>query len=83
MKKDWYKSKKLITALLTALFVIITDTFGIPIDPETYWALVAVVSSYIVGQSAVDASKEKAKGQVETKVVEVEAVSKENDKLLP
>lgn len=81
MRKDWYKSKKLLTALLTALFVILTDTFNIPIDTETYWALVGVVSSYIIGQSAVDASKERGKAEVEAKVVETETIKEvENNK---
>lgn len=83
MKKDWYKSKKLVTTALTLLFVILTDTLGIPVDTETYWAVVGIVSSYILGQSAVDASKEKASAQVEAKVIEVEAKAVETDKFLP
>lgn len=63
--KEWYKSKKLMLALGSLGLVILTDVFNVPIDPETYWAMVGIVSSYILGQSAVDFSEKKALGQPE------------------
>lgn len=65
MKKDWWKSKKLGTALGALVFVILTDVLAVPIDEQTFWALVAVLSSYILGQGAVDVAKEKKKDEPE------------------
>ncbi|AGY46834.1 hypothetical protein Blastoid_35 [Bacillus phage Blastoid] len=65
MKKDWWKSKKLGTALGALVFVILTDVLAIPIDEQTFWALVTVLSSYILGQGAVDVVKEKKKDEPE------------------
>jgi uncharacterized membrane protein YuzA (DUF378 family) len=60
MNKNWYKSKKLWTLVGTLGFVILTDTLGVPIDEETYWAVVGIASSYILGQAHVDAKKVEA-----------------------
>ncbi|QKN88224.1 holin [Bacillus phage Novomoskovsk] len=65
MKKDWWKSKKLGTAFGALVFVILTDVLAIPIDEQTFWALVTVLSSYILGQGAVDVVKEKKKDEPE------------------
>ncbi|AGE61024.1 holin [Bacillus phage Riggi] len=65
MKKDWWKSKKLGAALGALVFVILTDVLSVPIDEQTFWALVTVLSSYILGQGAVDVVKEKKKDEPE------------------
>lgn len=64
MNKQWFKSKKLWTAVGTLGFVILTDTFGVPIDQETYWVIVGIASSYILGQSHVDAKKVEQEGEI-------------------
>lgn len=66
INKEWYKSKKLWTAVGSIGLVILTDVFAVPIDPETYWAVVGIATSYILGQSAVDFSEKKAIGTIET-----------------
>lgn len=78
--KEWYKSKKLMLALGSLGLVILTDVFNVPIDPETYWAMVGIVSSYILGQSAVDFSEKKALGQPEKVKVEAE-IKDDNDSI--
>jgi len=48
-------SRKLWVAVCSLLLVIITDVAGVDISPEIYWAIVGIVSSYLLGQSIVDA----------------------------
>jgi len=54
---DKLKSRKLVVAVMSALFIVLTDGFGVDLQPETYWSLIAVASAYIFGQSYVDAKK--------------------------
>lgn len=72
MNKEWMKSKKLWTAVGSLGFVILTDVFGIPIDTETYWAVIGIASSYILGQSHVDAKKATAEAEIEKEVIKAE-----------
>lgn len=64
MRKEWYKSKKLWTAVGSLVFVILTDTLGVPIDSETYWVIVGIATSYILGQAHVDAKTAQAEGEI-------------------
>lgn len=72
MNNEWMKSKKLWTAIGTLGFVILTDTLGVPIDSETYWAVVGIASSYILGQSHIDAKKVVAEAEIQKEVIKVE-----------
>lgn len=53
MASKW-ASRKLWTLIGTALFVILTDVLDVPINEETYWSIVGIASSYILGQGFVD-----------------------------
>ncbi|QFG05176.1 hypothetical protein 056SW001B_34 [Bacillus phage 056SW001B] len=59
--KSWYKSKKLWTAVGSVGFLVLTDVFNVPIDEQTYWAVVGVATAYILGQSHVDAKEKQSK----------------------
>lgn len=69
INKKWFKSKKLWTAIGTLGFVILTDTLGVAIDSETYWAVVGIASSYILGQAHVDAKQVQAEGEFEKEAI--------------
>lgn len=56
-KRSKWASRKLWTLIGSALFVILTDIFEVPIDEETYWAVVTLAVSYILGQGYVDAKR--------------------------
>lgn len=75
MNKQWYKSKKLWTTLGTLGFVILTDTLGVPIDQETYWAIVGIASSYVLSQGFVDGKKVEAEKPAQK--IEAEIVNKD------
>jgi hypothetical protein len=57
-KQSKWASRKLWTLLGTALFVILTDVLGLKIEQETYWAIVSLAVSYILGQGYVDGKKQ-------------------------
>jgi hypothetical protein len=56
-KRSKWASRKLWTLLGSALFVVLTDILNIKIDEETYWAIVTLAVSYILGQGYVDGKK--------------------------
>lgn len=56
-KRSKWASRKLWTLIGSALFVILTDIFEVPIDEETYWAVVTLAVSYILGEGYVDAKR--------------------------
>ncbi|MFO7296573.1 MAG: hypothetical protein C0P72_011210 [Clostridia bacterium] len=56
-KHSKWASRKLWTLIGSALFVILTDIFEVPIDEETYWAVVTLAVSYILGEGYVDAKR--------------------------
>lgn len=60
-KRSKWASRKLWALIGSALFVILTDIYDIPIDEETYWAVVTLVVSYILGQGYVDAKQAEKK----------------------
>jgi hypothetical protein len=47
-------SKKLTLAITSVVFIILTEKLGIDIDFEQLIAIVTIIVSYILGQSAVD-----------------------------
>ncbi len=53
-KLKTFVSKKLLVALLTAIFLVINNNLSHPLDPETVKNLIDVILAYLVGQSAVD-----------------------------
>ena len=56
-KRSKWASRKLWTLLGSALFVILTDILNIKIDEDTYWAVVTLAASYILGQGYADGKK--------------------------
>lgn len=50
-------SRKFIMAAAAFLFVVLTDTLGVNVNPDTYWAVIGVATSYIAGEAAVDIVK--------------------------
>jgi len=54
VRKNPLKSRKFWMAVFGVVFVIITETFGVEIPEDAYWAIVAVIIGYIIGESAVD-----------------------------
>jgi len=56
-KRSKWASRKLWTLIGSALFVILTDIFEVPIDEETYWVVVTLAVSYILGEGYVDAKR--------------------------
>lgn len=59
MKNTKWRSRKLWVAVGTVGFVVLTDVLGVNIDSDTYWSVVTLAATYIVGQSAVDVQKNK------------------------
>lgn len=53
------KSRKFLSALFSALFIVLNEGLGTPIDREAYAWITGVVISYIVGESFIDASAAK------------------------
>lgn len=47
-------SKKLTLAITSVVFIILTEKLGIDIDFEQLTAIVTIIVSYILGQSAID-----------------------------
>lgn len=54
-------SKKLTLAVTSVLFLLLTEFLEVQIDFESLLAIVAVIVSYIIGQSCVDIQKIKVK----------------------
>ncbi len=48
------KSRKFLSALFSAIFIILNEGLGTPIDREAYAWLTGVVTAFILGESYVD-----------------------------
>ena len=51
------KSRKFWIAVASALFILLTEGLGIDIDQQVYWAVAAIVLSYIFGEAYIDARR--------------------------
>ena len=56
-RKHWLLSRKFWLAVLTALTMILSDSFGLEIDPEIMVAIILPVVAYILGESYIDAKQ--------------------------
>jgi hypothetical protein len=54
-RKHWLLSRKFWIAVVTALTMILADTLGLELDPETVVAIILPVVAYILGEAYVDA----------------------------
>jgi len=59
--KSKLSSRKFWVAVASALFVMLTEGFGINIDPAVYWSVVGIATAYIVGETAVDIARKEKK----------------------
>ena len=50
-------SRKFWIAFLSAIFIVLTEGLGWNVPQETYWAVVALATAYIFGESYVDSRK--------------------------
>lgn len=57
MKK--FLSRKFLLALAGILFIIVTQMLGVQIDEESYYTVVGAVIAYIIGETVVDATRNK------------------------
>lgn len=48
------KSRKFLSALFSAIFIILNEGIGTPIDREAYAWITGVVTAFILGESYVD-----------------------------
>jgi uncharacterized membrane protein len=53
-RKHWLLSRKFWIAVITAVTMILADTLGLELDPETVVAIILPVVAYILGESYVD-----------------------------
>ncbi len=58
---DKLKSRKFIMAAVGAALIVANQGLGLKLPEETILAFAGLLSSYLVGQSIVDAAAEKAK----------------------
>ncbi len=49
-----FASRKLLVAVLTALFLTVNSQLANPLDPDTVRNIVTVIVSYLLGQAVVD-----------------------------
>lgn len=57
MQRSWtdrLKSRKFLTAIFSALFIILNEGLGTPIDREAYGWITGVITAFILGESWVD-----------------------------
>ena len=54
-RKHWLLSRKFWLAVVTAMTIILSDKFGLELDPETVVAIILPVVAYILGEAYVDA----------------------------
>ena len=52
-----WASRKLWTLIFSALFVVLNDVFNLGVSEDAYWAIIGLVSSYLIGQGIADARK--------------------------
>ena len=48
------KSRKFLSALFSAIFIVLNEGFGTPIDREAYAWITGVIIAFILGESYVD-----------------------------
>ena len=48
------KSRKFLTALFSAIFIILNEGLGTPIDRDAYAWITGVVTAFILGEAYVD-----------------------------
>jgi len=53
-RKHWLLSRKFWIAVVTALTMVLADTLGLELDPETVVAIILPVVAYILGESFID-----------------------------
>lgn len=53
-RKHWLLSRKFWIAVITAVTMILADTLGLELDPETVVAIILPVVAYILGESFID-----------------------------
>ena len=53
-RKHWLLSRKFWIAVITALTMVLADTLGLELDPETVVAIILPVVAYILGESFID-----------------------------
>lgn len=53
-RKHWLLSRKFWLAVLTALAMVLSDTLGLELEPETMVAIILPVIAYILGESYID-----------------------------
>lgn len=51
---DRIKSRKFLSAFFTALFIVVNEGLGTPIDRDAYNWITGVIIAYILGESYVD-----------------------------
>lgn len=56
MAKKW-RSRKFLLAVLGAALVIVNETFDLGLSPESQATIIAILISFILGESAVDAKR--------------------------
>ena len=54
-KLKTFLSRKLLVAVLSAIFLAVNNQLANPLDPEAVRNIVTVIVSYLLGQAAVDA----------------------------
>lgn len=57
MKK--FTSRKFLMALAGILFIVATQILGIQVDEESYYTVVGAVIAYVIGETVVDATRNK------------------------
>jgi len=62
-RKHWLLSRKFWIAVITALTMILADTLGLELDPETVVAIILPVVAYILGESIIDAKAVKRRNK--------------------
>jgi uncharacterized membrane protein len=68
------KSRKFWVAIIGALLVVINDQLELGLDTESLMGIVGIAITYIIGQSAVDATKRKEKSDAQSHINDDEFV---------
>lgn len=61
MLKQKLTSRRFWVAVASAAFIILSEGFGLNVDSDLYWKIVALALGYIFGEAAVDVVR--AKGE--------------------
>ena len=59
------KSRKFLSALFSAIFIILNEGLGTPINREAYAWITGVVTAFILGESYVDGKAAEVSGKTE------------------